>query len=283
MADKTADDDLELKPADAGAMFRVEMFTTNVLLGYWKYFVGAVVIILISILVYGQWNDYTRRTQRAATASIAEKLGELPAELPLLSESLANGETLDLPKIEAVGHDLVAIANGASGPARIEALLSAAELFRVAGKPDDQRSALNTAAAEGSGILGYAANGGLANLELAQNEGDAAVARLKALSQSQKGYLAEQATIDLGLALEHLGRKDEASAVYAEFMTRFPDSPRAEQVKMRQDRVAGAAPIPAPADGAPAPADGTVPAAPGEAAPPAEGAPAQTPAEGGGG
>uniref|UniRef100_UPI0025A09F14 hypothetical protein n=1 Tax=Klebsiella pneumoniae TaxID=573 RepID=UPI0025A09F14 len=85
-------------------------------------------------------------------------------------------------------------------------LLDAAEAFRLADKRDKQRAAL-TAAAEGStGILAYAAEGGLATLELAEGQGDAAVARLRKLSESQEGYLAEQATIDLGLALEHLGK-----------------------------------------------------------------------------
>ena len=45
MADKTAEDDLDLKPAGAGMMFQAEMFFTNTFLGYWKYLVVAGLVI----------------------------------------------------------------------------------------------------------------------------------------------------------------------------------------------------------------------------------------------
>lgn len=255
MAENTAEDDLELKPADAGAMFRVEMFTTNFLLGYWKHIVATVVVILVSILVFGQYQDYHRRTQRSTTAQIANALGELPDSLPQLSALIANGEAVDAAKLEATGDQIVAVADDASGTARVEGYLAAAEVFRLADKPDKQRAALNTAAEDGAGILGYAAQGGLATLELAEGQGDAAVERLRKLSQTQDGFLAEQAMIDLGLALEHLGKNADAATVYNDFLTRFPDSPRADEVKERQSRVAAGPGTPAaPAGDAPAPA-----------------------------
>lgn len=238
MAENAAEDDLELKPADAGAMFRVEMFATNFLLGYWKHIVAIAVMVLVSILVYGQYRDFHRRTQRSTTAQISGALGELPDSLPMLSARIANGEPVDPTELEGVGDKLLAIAGEASGPARVEGYLSAAEVFRLADKTDKQRTALEAAVEDGEGILGYAAEGGLATLELAQSQGDAAVERLRTLSKTQQGYLAEQATIDLGLALEHLGKKADAAAVYADFETRFPDSPRLGEVKERQARVA---------------------------------------------
>lgn len=235
------EDDLDLKPADAGSMFRAEMFTTNLLLGYWKHLVAAVVVGLLAVLIYGQYADWHRRSQRTTTSQIATALAELPAELPLIPERIAAGEAVDPALLEKTGDTLVAIANGASGPARVEALLQAAELFRIAANPEKQREALAGAAGEAEGVLAFAAEGALANLELEQGQGDAAVSRLQRAMQAHDGYLAEQAALDLGLALEHLGRSDEAGRVYADFLTRWPDSPRADGVRQRQAQLGGGA------------------------------------------
>jgi hypothetical protein len=293
VADKTADDDLDLKPADAGAMFRVEMFLTNALLGYWKHLVALVVVVLLGILIWGQYTSWYQSGQRAVTAEIARAVSTLPAPVPYLPELIASGQEVDLAKIEQVGDDLVAIANGATGAARVEGLLLAAELFRMSDKVDKQRSALAAASEDAPGALRYAAESGLANLELAQGEGDAAVKRLRDLAGSEDGFLAEQAMIDLGMAYEQLGRDDEAGKVYDEFLTRFPKSTRTDQVQERKEGL-GEAPAPsapapeggaptegAPTDGAPAPAEGAPAPAPTEAAP-APGAVPTAPAGGAG-
>jgi tetratricopeptide (TPR) repeat protein len=236
------DDDLDLKPAEAGAMFKFEMFATNFLLGYWKHLLGVVVTALLLILAYGQYRDYTRRTQREAAARISQRMSELPADLPTLAESIARGEPVDTAALGNVGDELVAIANGTRGTAQVEAFLTAAELFRLAGTADKQRDALLNAVENSDGVLHYSAVAGLANLELAQGNGDEAVARLQQLAQGYDGYLAEQAEIDLGLALEHLGKNDEARKVYDEFLQRFPDSSRKAEVELRQGRVGAAQP-----------------------------------------
>jgi tetratricopeptide (TPR) repeat protein len=232
-----ADDDLDLKPARAGTLFRLEMFTTNFLLGYWKQLVAVVVVFLVMILAWGQYNDITRRNQRETAARIAERLGELSQPLPYVAEAIAKGEEVDTAKLEEVADGLIAIGNGASRAARVEAYLTAAELYRLADLPDKQRSALTQAVESGEGILGYSASAALANLELAEGDGDASVQRLRELVRSSEGYLAEQAQIDLALALEHLGRKDEAAQVYDEFLQQFPESPRRTVVEQRLGRV----------------------------------------------
>lgn len=236
MADEQPDD-LELKTADAGTAFRVEMFATQVLLGYWKHAVALVLVTLLLILGWGQYRDYHRRTQRSTTAAIAETLSSLPAPLPDLAESLASGESIDTAKIEGVGDQLVTLADSSNGTAALEARITAAEVFRLAGKPDKQRAALEKASGA-RGVLAYAVESELANLDLEQGLGDSAVARLEKLSKSQDGFLAEQALIDLGLAYEHLDRKPDAERVYADFAQRFPNSPRLEGVRLRQQRVA---------------------------------------------
>lgn len=241
MADEPVKDELELKPAEAGALFKAEMFATNLFLGYWKHLVAAVLLVLLGILAWGQYTDWYQDQQRVASAQIATAMDGLPQPLPQLADSLATGGTVDLAQVEKVGDDLVAIGNGASGTGRVEALMTAAELYRMAEKADKQRQALTDASAEADGVLAWAAEGALANLELEQGQGDAAVERLRKLAAGSDGYLAEQATIDLGLALEHVGKRDEAAKVYGDFLVRFPDSKRGDQVKARQARASSPA------------------------------------------
>src|SRR5262249_32723999 len=136
------------------------------LLGYWRHLLTLLVLGLVAVLGYGQWSSYHQRAQRAATAEIADALAGLPAPLPALSDAIASGQPVDLAQAEQIGDKIVTIANASNGTARVEGLLTAAELFRVADKTDKQRDALKGASEHGSGMLAYAAESGLANLEL---------------------------------------------------------------------------------------------------------------------
>ena len=85
------DDDLELKPAKAGALFRAEMFTSNVVLGYWRSALTVVVVVLLGILLYGQYKNYNRRSQRGTAAEIAQEMAKLPAPLPQRAGAAPSG------------------------------------------------------------------------------------------------------------------------------------------------------------------------------------------------
>ena len=54
-----------------------------------------------------------------------------------------------------------------------------------------------------------------------------------------EGYLAEEAALQLALALEFHDRRDEAAQVYTDFLTRWPESPRVGEVTARQQRLSG--------------------------------------------
>jgi tetratricopeptide (TPR) repeat protein len=246
------DDDLDLKPAKAGALFRAEMFTSNVVLGYWRSALTVVVVVLLGILLYGQYKNYHRRSQRGTAAEIAQEIAKLPAPLPELAQQVASGQTVDTAQLVTTADALMAIGSSSSGTASTEALLHAAELYRLASAPDKQRTALTAATESADGVLLFAAEEGLANLELAEGKGEEAVARLRTLSEGED-FLAEQAALDLGLALEHLGRPAEAAEVYASFLTKWPESTRKDEVEEHQARLGGA-----PASAAP----GEAPAAP---------------------
>jgi hypothetical protein len=231
------EDDLVLDHVDAGYAFRSEMAATNFLLGYWVYLVAAVVIILGSILFWGQWQNMVQRGQRGATGQIAEVEATLPGALPDLPRLMANPVTAVTPEeLTTAAKSLEAIGADAGRTASVEAYLKAAELYRLAESPDDQRRALEHAAAGSTGTLHYAAEAALANLDLEQDNGDQSVSRLQSLTEGE-GYLAQQAMLDLALTLEHLDRKGEANTTYAQFMERWPDSKLIDEVKARQGRL----------------------------------------------
>ncbi len=233
---ESVQDDLELKPAKAGAAFRAEMFVTDLALRYWKHAAAAVVTILVVVLVYGQVQQYRVAGQRTTAREVSAELAKLPAPLPQLSASVAEGKPIDTARLAPVGEALVAIANGASGPAAVDARMTAAEVFRLVGDKARQREALTKALPDATGVLAWSVDSALANLDLEEGKGDDAVGRLKKLSVGE-GFLAEQSTLDLGLALESLDRDDEAAKVYADFLTRFPTSTRADDARARQARL----------------------------------------------
>ncbi len=229
-------DDLELKPADAGALFRAEMATTNFVLGYWKAMVAVVVVVLASVLFYGQYTTWAEGKQRAAAGRIALVEARIKVPIINLSEGLA-AEQITSDELAKAAAELVVIAQETTGPSRVEADLKAAEIFRVLNRNDERRAALDDALPHAEGVLAYAAAGALANLDLEQGQGDAAVERWRALIAKQKGFLAEQATLELGLTLESLGRVDEARQLYADFAVTYPTSSRAETARQRADRL----------------------------------------------
>ncbi len=236
------DDDLILQPADAGAAFRFEMAATNFFLGYWKHMLAVLVVVLVSLLIYGQYRDYYQSVQRGAAARIADVERELPAPIALLAFQKSQGAltATDDALIQAA-EQLEAIAGAVSGTAAVEARLKAAELYRLAGSVDARRAVLEATLGEARGVLEYAAESALAAMDLEAGRGDEAVRRYRTLAAEHDGFLAQQATIELGLALEHLGRREEAAQVYGEFLSKWPDAPRASEVRNFQSRVRGAA------------------------------------------
>lgn len=231
------EDDLVLDHVDAGYAFRSEMAATNFLLGYWPHLVATVIIVLGSILFWGQYQNMVQRGQRGATAQIAEIESTLPGPLPDLPRLMADPMTEVTPEeLKTAAKGLEDVGADIGGTASVEAYLKAAELYRLAESPDDQRRALQQAEAGSKGTLHYAASAALANLDLEQGNGEQSLSRLRALTVSE-GYLAQQAMLDLALTLEHLDRNNDASTTYAQFLERWPDSKLIDEVKARQSRL----------------------------------------------
>jgi tetratricopeptide (TPR) repeat protein len=231
--DLTDEEDLTLEPQQAGLAFKAEMWAMDTLLGYWPYLLGAIAVVLGCVFFYGQYTNYVTTQQRASAKAIAKIEAKLPDRVSSLAIRGMTGQDPVSPE------DLVASAQKleaveASGPARAEAMLKAAELYRIAEKPGDQRRVLEAAIGAADGVLAFTAESAVANLDLEAGDNDAAVTRLRRLTTEYDGYLAEQALLDLGLVLEQLGKPEEARAVYDDFLTRFAESPRAEEAENRK-------------------------------------------------
>lgn len=147
-------------------------------------------------------------------------------------------------RIEQTGDRMMEIAKGVGGAASAEAALEAANLYRIAGNTDKRRQAYEHARSVGDGIVAFAAEQALADLELEAGNTDAGIERLRALLSHPDEFLAQEAALELGTNLEAAGRPDEARKVYEEFETKWPNAAALEEVRLRKERLAatGSAP-----------------------------------------
>jgi tetratricopeptide (TPR) repeat protein len=240
VADEPGKVDLDLGPEDAGVAFRIEMWATDTLMRWWRELIGAVVLVLLGVLVYGQYQSMVQQGQRSTTSSIADVETELSAPLIELAASKAGltGQALDEAKTADAAAKLLAISESASGTAQVEAALKAAELFRLTGNAENRRKALNLAAEGSEGVLRYAALSGLATLDLEEGQSDAALGRYREL-QHADDFLARRATLDLAATLEAIERPGEAVKAYEEYLTRWPQAADRDDVQARRDKAAG--------------------------------------------
>lgn len=74
-------DDLSVPQPDAGVAFRLEMWATNALLGYWWVLVAAVVAVLAGVLIYGFWDNSVTEAERAASRKVDDVMMALRTEL----------------------------------------------------------------------------------------------------------------------------------------------------------------------------------------------------------
>ena len=229
--DVTEEEDLTLEAPDAGWAFRAEMWIKDTLMGYWMYLVAVVAVFLAGIFIYQQVQSAASSQQRDASKQIAQVEKKLGVPAIDLEAQRASGQAVDEAASIEVAAALEAVDVG--GAARADAMLKAAEIYRVLGKTEDQRRALQAVVDTGVDPVAGLATVHLAHVELDAGEADAAIARLQALAAGD-GIVAQYASVDLGLAYEHLERTAEARALYQEHLTKWPASVFAREVKRRQ-------------------------------------------------
>lgn len=239
-------DSYDLGEAGGDLALRAEMGVQEALLRWWKPILASVIAVVLGFVVYG-WNQSMAQAQARATASaIADAQAPLPDKLLMLAQSRAGmGEAPDPETLTPVADALVDVGHAHRGAGAVEALLRAAELYRLADQPAPRRAALEKAVSLASGPLAFAAGGALANLDIEEGNVEEGLTRMQALTKLRPEFLARQATLDLAAAQEAAGREDDARATYQRFLATWPDAPETGEVKDRIDRVGeGARPAP---------------------------------------
>lgn len=221
---------------DAGLSFRAQMGAYNFLMKFWKEGVALLAVFLVGTLIFAFWQQGERADQRGWTGETAAIEAQLPdvVRFGLTSQNLSDE---DKTSTRDVADRITEVGKKAKGVAAAEAWLKAAEYYRISGEAAQRRAAIEAAIPHAAGLLRYSAEGALANLDLEEGQGDDAVKRLRKMSTELGGFLAEQATYDLAVTLEHLERDSEAMAAYDDFLSRFPESSRTDDVSKRKSRL----------------------------------------------
>ena len=217
--------DLELDPVDAGLIFRAEMWATNTFMGYWKHLLAFLIVLLLSILLYGQYHSWYQHTQRKSSHEIFVVLKDL-------TENATDDQN------NQAGDTLTEVASSTRGLAKAEALLRAAEFYRRSGNGESQREALDALIADApEGVVGFAGRSAMASLDLEEGNHDAAVSHLIWLHDNTAHFLSEQAGSDLGLVYEHLKRNEDADALYTAMLADMPEGLRREMIEDRLSKL----------------------------------------------
>ena len=213
--------ELELELEDAGLMFRTEMATKNAFMGYWKHLLAILVVVLLSILFYGQYKNWHQANQR-----------ELSHAMFVATKDLSMDPSDD--ELRAAASQLQEVGKQGRGLGAVDALLKSAELYRNAGDAEGQGSALAAAGEKASGAEQvFLTESQLAMWEMESGDATAAVNRLRGLVATSKGLFGLEARMSLASALEATGAHDEARTVYETLLADYPETTRKTEVEGR--------------------------------------------------
>lgn len=211
-------------------IFKVQMKVAHVFLGYWRYGLGALGVVLAVALVIGLVRTHARDRQREVQAAMSRIDRDLPEPSPgyPLGPMDDPADAERTAKLERAAKELEAVAGEASGTAGAMAWIRAAEVWERARKVDEACAAWGSAhGAAAPGLVGWAAASGRASCLAAQGKTDDAAAILRQFATTGEGLVAQQALLDLGTTWLDAGRRTEAVAALEELKTKYPESPLA--------------------------------------------------------
>lgn len=282
-------DQLSLPKTDAGLLFRVEMFTTNLLLGYWWVLVVAVVIVLAGVAIYGFYDSQQTATQRALAAKVERITRKIDAKLidrsqvqafreergqriewspsfedqeirypPVLrvplEAMLADFAIEDVeqePILTEIADELLAVAQTSPSTAGgAHAALLGAELYRLADKPDGRVTALELAERAGDPTFRFSAQGALAQIAASEGDVERAESILRPWITQENGYFGQKAALDLARIYRYSDRQGDAIATLQELKQIWPATAFIDPVDDELEAM-GAAPEPASDESAP--------------------------------
>jgi hypothetical protein len=240
--DQTPPTSPEAPPQEQDALFRAQMALQDLILGYWKYGVYAVLLVLLGALVYGGVTSWTRSKAEGHYAEISRVDFRMPKVDQMARFGLAPmddpNDVQRMSDLQEGARRFEAAAADAKGAAAVYAWLKAAEAWKRAGKDAEALAAAEKANAVGAeDLAGFTAGSAYASALRDAGQADQAIAVLTSLSTRFEGLYAEEALLALAGAQIDAGKTADAKATIESFKTRFATSPRAERVAALESRL----------------------------------------------
>lgn len=269
MADQP-DNELSLPKTDAGTLFRLEMWATNVFLGYWWVLVVAIVAILAGVAIYGFWDSQQTATQRGLASRTEAALRKVDAQLidhaavreqydtrgarVLWSPSFDNQEprippivTVPLevmlaefglegvdpePVLIEVADELMVVArDGGASAGGAHAALIAAELYRLANQAEPRAAALEKARKARGRPQRFSAELALAKLAFSSGDLAGGESILRPWITESNGFFGQHAALELARAYRRADRSGDAITTLQELQQLWPTSVFADDIE----------------------------------------------------
>jgi hypothetical protein len=216
-------------------LFKTQMRVLNALLGHWKIGLAIVGVVLLSVLVFGEYDSYIVNQQRGYQGQIADIDRRMPEAGPAERFLGGAGEGLT-PEVKANVEEgarrYEAVAANAVGTGATMAWIRAGGAWERAGDQDKARKAFEGAHAVGStGVVGWSAANQFSAAQAGAGDADGAIATLKSLSGKVTGLMAAQIEMGIATTLEDAGRTSESKAAFEAFLVAHPQSILVEQAK----------------------------------------------------
>lgn len=242
MADPTKDEPGKSTPAGEAAapeqdqLFRLQMAVSDFVLGNAKYFGYLIGAVLLVALVYGVYLQYTTSRAQDQFAAIARIDHKMPKVEQLALFGLApmddKSDTARMANVEEGARRYTAAGHDSSGAAAVYAYLKASDAWTRVDKPEERLAALQKASEVGAkGIAGFSADAAYAAALVDTGRADDALALYRAMAGRHEGFFAERSLLLLAEAQIAAGKRDDAKLVIDEFKSRFPQSPRLNEVE----------------------------------------------------
>jgi hypothetical protein len=217
------------------ALFKARMALANFVLGYWRFGVGLLVVILAVSFVYGQVSERSREAQRAQHAEIERVFDKLATTLEGQTDEAAQKAA-----VSAAAADLEAVLSGTDGVASAYGWMRLAQLKDSVDDAAGATAAWTEAATRADGgPIGLSAALQASAAKAKAGDVDGAVGLLAPYTTSKSGFEAEEALYATGLAYLAGGRPADAKATVEKLRLRFPEGPRLTALEAALPKVEG--------------------------------------------
>lgn len=247
MADPTNDDQTkaaDAAPVEQDRLFKLQMAVSDFVLGNARYLGSVVGVILLVALVYGVVTSWTASREAEEFSEIARIDYKMPKVEQLALFGLApmddKTDTARMGNVEEGARRYTALGDESHGAAAVYAYLKAADAWRRVGKADQRLAALEKASKKGvKGLAGFSADTAYAAALVDAGRTDDALALYRDMAGRHQNFFAERSLLSLAEAQIAADKKDDAKRTLDELRTRFPQTPRENEVTFLEGKISG--------------------------------------------